>query len=98
MDFARDLKTQVKVIPQGQSFPSLENTPLHNPLKWQNKYGYVGMECNLGLPTAISTSDGLNEAGLSIAALWLPDSSYPSSESATTPTLYNSCLPDWILG
>jgi choloylglycine hydrolase len=98
MDFARDLKTQVKVIPQGQSFPSLENTPLKNPLKWQNKYGYVSMECNLGLPTATATSDGLNEAGLSVAALWLPDSVYASSESATTPTIYNSCLPDWILG
>ena len=98
MDFERDLQTKVKIIPAGQSFPDLENLPSKNPLKWVNKYGYVGMQCNLGVPTANAISDGMNEAGLAIAALWLPDSQYPTSESATTPVIYNSCFTDWILG
>ncbi len=42
--------------------------------------------------------DGINEAGLSIASLWLPVSQYPLSQSSTNPVIYNSNLVDWALG
>ena len=96
MDFAADLMTQLKVTPRGQSFPDVVVTPLTNPLKWTNQYGYVGMEC--GPEGVKQISDGLNEAGVSVGLLWLADSQYPTSESAKSPTIYNICLGDWILG
>jgi hypothetical protein len=34
--------TQLKVTPRGQSFPDVVVTPLTNPLKWTNQYGYSG--------------------------------------------------------
>lgn len=96
MDFAADLMTQLKVTPRGQSFPDVVVTPLTNPLKWTNQYGYVGMECG---PEGIrQITDGLNEAGVSVGLLWLADSQYPTSESAKSPTIYNICLGEWILG
>ncbi|MGK7946223.1 MAG: linear amide C-N hydrolase [Microcystaceae cyanobacterium] len=96
MDFAEDLNTKLEIVPRGQSFPGTLTTPIHNPLKWQNKYGYVGMTCG---PTGVKKiSDGINETGLSIGALWLAGSEYPSEKSATTPTLYNVCFCEWVLG
>jgi len=96
MDFAEDLGTELRLVPRGQSFPDPAVTPLTNPVKWQNKYGYVGMLCG---PEGIQqTTDGLNEAGLSVGLLWLADSEYASSASAPSPTIYNVCLGDWILG
>ena len=95
MDFAEELFTKLKVIPRGQSFPDLPVTPLSNPLKWKNQYGYVGMNCG---PDGLQQStDGLNEKGLSVGLLWLPNSEYPSP-SSTSPNVYNACLGDWILG
>lgn len=96
MDFAADLMTQLKVIPRGKSFPELVLTPLTNPVKWTNQYGYVGMEC--GPEGVKQITDGLNEVGVSVGLLWLADSQYPTSESAKNPTIYNVCLGDWILG
>lgn len=94
MDFAVNLNSQLQIIPQGQSLP--QNIPPKNPLTWKNKYGYVAMQSSLagyqGIP------DGMNEAGLSIGALWLAGSEYPSSESATNPVLYNVHFPEWVLG
>lgn len=96
MDFNVELNTQVTVVPRGQSFPS--TPPQSSPLTWQNKYGYVGMQANLY--GYLKSADGLNEKGLSIGALWLADSQYPSSESASSQKLaiYNIDLVDWALG
>ncbi|MEI6707438.1 MAG: linear amide C-N hydrolase [Methylococcales bacterium] len=97
MDFAQDLNTSVCVVPRGQSFPAIAILPEHNPVKWTNQYGYVGMQANID--NAIhGLTDGMNEAGLSIGELWLPCSEYPTSKSATNPVLYNINLIDWVLG
>jgi len=96
MDFASEMFTELKVIPRGQSFPDLVVTPITHPLKWQNQYGYVGMDC--GPEGVKQMTDGLNETGLSVGLLWLAGTEYPSSKDATSPTIYNVCLGDWILG
>lgn len=94
MDFAVDLATQVSVVPRGQSFPEL--TPAQFPLTWTNKFGYVGMLSSLEGCEGIS--DGLNEAGLSIGALWLACSDYPVAGTASAPAIYNGNVADWVLG
>jgi len=98
MDFAPDLHTELRVQKRGQSFPDLALSPVKHPLKWVNQYGYVGMQGKLGVMYAIS--DGINEKGLSVASLWLPDSVYPNdaSASSSSPALYNICFCEWVLG
>ena len=96
MDFALEIFPKLTVIPRRQSFPDLLVTPVTNPLKWTSKYGYVGIEC--AYEGIQQITDGLNELGVSVGLLWLANSQYPTSESAKTPTIYNVCLGDWILG
>lgn len=102
MDFALNLETKVSVVPRGQSLPRtrFSKTPLPDQLlKWQNQYGYVGMSAGASaLPETITVTDGINEHGLSIGALWLAGSEYPTWKSATTPVILNIHLPEWVLG
>lgn len=76
----------------------LQNPEVHKQklLKWKNKYGYVGMSC--GASKIRSIPDGMNEKGLSVGALWLAGSKYPSYKSATKPVLLNVNFPEWVLG
>lgn len=96
MDFNVHLNAQATVTPRGQSFP--QNPPANNPLKWQNQYGYVSMQCTVGAVTR--AADGINEKGLSVGALWLADAQYPTAESASAekPALYNLDFCEWVLG
>ncbi len=97
MDFSQNLKTHVCVVPRNKSFPAIDLLPVHNPVKWTNQYGYVGME-TVFFEIARGITDGINEVGLSIGELWLPCSQYPKSESATKPLLFNINILDWVLG
>jgi choloylglycine hydrolase len=112
MDFGMEFTTMVELVPRGQSFPALP--PLHHPLLWQNTCGFIGMAgtftaesagegaavgANVGLSlTAKVYSDGLNEYGLSAAALWLPGSQYPAVGSSGNPAIYNIDFVSWALG
>ncbi len=83
----------VNFVPRGQSFPEAN---LPGEIHWRNKYAFIGAGFKLeGFP--MSYSDGLNEAGLSAAGLWLSCSEYPSSGS-DKPVLYNSLFVPYVLG
>jgi penicillin V acylase-like amidase (Ntn superfamily) len=69
MDWKSDIATNLWVFPRGME-RSGEAGP--NSLKWVSKYGSV-----IASAFDISTSDGLNEAGLSANILWLAESEYP---------------------
>lgn len=67
LEFALDLQSTLKVFPRGQRIASL-NPERKKGIEWVSKYGFLGVTA-LGMNI---TFDGLNEAGLSYGALWLP--------------------------
>lgn len=83
-------------VPKGQEFPLTPHDG-GNPVKWVNTYGFVGIaprrpEFDL-FPIFC---DGLNEAGMSCAALWMPGAGYPPR--GTGPSLFFGEFVAWVLG
>lgn len=70
MDWKTDVETNLWVFPKG-----LQRTGEVGPtsVKWISKYGSV-----IASGYDISTTDGINEAGLSANLLWLVESEYPT--------------------
>lgn len=94
MEFALNLKSDVVVHPRGEKYTSVAPGG-KNGLTWTSKYGFVGLN-GLGVDT---TCDGLNEAGLSIGALWLPGTEYqniPANQSDNVIALED--FGGWLLG
>ena len=95
MEFEVDLKSALNVQPRGAEFTSIVNGKAIG-LKWTNKYGFVYMNA-MGYPVAL---DGLNEAGLSFGALYLPGftqyQTVPVGEESKG--LWNLEVGLWILG
>lgn len=73
MDWKVDVGTNLWVFPRG-----MQRTGEAGPdsLAWTSRYGSV-----IASGYDISTTDGLNEAGLSASVLWLVESSYPEAQS-----------------
>jgi choloylglycine hydrolase len=94
MDFGTPLGTRIAVVARGVSrvSPAPENGPA---LAWTGKYGFVYLD-GFGLDTAL---DGLNEAGLGVAAMFLPGPTrYPDEAPApATPVLSNLHVAGWLL-
>lgn len=92
MEFAKDLRSELAVHAAGRESRSVG--PGGKPgLSWRSKHGFVGLT---GLGTPLLT-DGLNTAGLSIGALWLPGSTYPAvTEPARALALVQ--FVSWVLG
>ncbi|MCX8129298.1 MAG: linear amide C-N hydrolase [Clostridia bacterium] len=94
MDFVEELLTKIYFTPRGQSFPA---AALPGEIQWKNKYAFVSMvHGRPGVPILCS-SDGLNEAGLSAASLWLQCSKYPNPTPGT-PILCNARFVSFVLG
>lgn len=88
MDWKFDWDGNLWILPRG-----VARTGVAGPrsVRWTSKYGSVvvtGYE--------IATSDGLNEAGLMVNALWLTDSKYPGDDGKT-PRLSLSIWPQYLL-
>jgi choloylglycine hydrolase len=67
MEFALNLKSQIRTSPRGRSFGNQALNVTSNQ-KWQGKYGFVYLN-GFGFDIAV---DGMNEKGLSFGALYLP--------------------------
>lgn len=78
MELTGGLATNLYLVPAQQTFPIVAN----QSKGWTGSYGFVG----LGDPQSMAKTpcfvDGINEVGLSCAALWLPGTQYPSSASS----------------
>lgn len=94
MDFVQNIKTTVNVEPRFQAFPKVA---LSGEIHWVNKYGFIGFMCTLPNSNVSNYVDGLNEEGLSAAALWLDCSSYPKTMS-DKPVLYHYDMVSYALG
>ena len=103
LDFQFDTRARLQVVPRGQQWQA---TPTELPavpaLTWTNALGFVAMDC-FGFPDYFS--DGLNEAGLSVGTLWLPETDLPASPpapdaagAAGAPVIDFANVASWLLG
>ena len=95
MEFAVDLKSNLMTSSRGRTISNV--TPNGKPgLAWKTKYGYAFLD-SLGMGVTV---DGMNEAGLSIEALYLPgDTQYqtiPAGQEKHALPYFN--FGDWVLG
>jgi len=95
MEFAMKVESEIVVHPRGEEVSS--QTPAGKKgLSWTSKYGFVSVNA-FGIEDA--TVDGINEAGLSVEFLWLPEAEYqniPSGKDSKAITIGD--LGNWILG
>jgi penicillin V acylase-like amidase (Ntn superfamily) len=83
-------------VPKGQAFPLVPHA-VKNAARWVNAYGFVGIapprpEFDL-FPIFC---DGLNEEGLSCAALWMPGAEYPAPGNGEN--VFFGEFVAWVLG
>lgn len=88
MDWKVDVGTNLWVFPRGMK-RSGEAGP--NSIQWQSKYGSV-----IASGYDVSTTDGMNEAGLVTNVLWLVESSYPKYDG-NTPGLSVAAWAQYVL-
>lgn len=88
MDWKTDIGSNLWVFPRGMR-RSGEAGP--NSIRWTSKYGSV-----IASAYDISTTDGMNEAGLVANALWLAESVYPKYDGKT-PGLSISAWTQYVL-
>lgn len=97
MDFAHELGSQVQVVPAGNQWVATATGTSVDALQWTNPHGYVAMDA-FGFDWA--ACDGLNDAGLSIGTLWLPETDLPLTPPAdgAAPAVDLIHFGSWILG
>lgn len=95
MEFALDLKSRVLIRPRGEREEG--GSPDGGAgLAWTSKYGYLAVDA-FGIEGVVL--DGLNEAGLSIEGLWLPETLYQKVSKRQRGRAINVArLGAWMLG
>ena len=68
MDWKEDIQTNLYILPRGVSRVGYDS---NNTVKWTSKYGSI-----VATGYDIGTSDGMNEKGLVVNMLYLPESDY----------------------
>lgn len=89
MDWKTDIVSNLWVLPSGMQRSGQTG---ENSLRWTSKYG--------SLVTSgydISTTDGVNEAGLNANLLWLVDSKYPNFTPSSKPGLTIAAWAQYVL-
>jgi len=92
MEFTYEMHSSVVKMPKNSAslIQRKEDT------KWDNKYGYLFIN---GLHIDYAIADGMNEKGLSFAALWYPDAQYVSpNEVKGRKAVSNVRFGHWVLG
>ena len=104
LDFVAKLDWVIELVPRKQEFPKDKWFRWKGPnwKDWKNRFAYLGVTADLGahhrpLPWC---GDGLNEAGLSAASLWLPGSEYqePTGANKEKEAVSMVDFVAWILG
>lgn len=89
MDWKSDIVSNLWVLPRGME-RSGQAGP--NSLHWTSRYGSV-----ITSGYDISTTDGVNEAGLNANLLWLVESQYPSFDANSKPGLTIAAWAQYVL-
>ncbi len=94
MEFAIELDSNVLAVPKGQKYVS-DAPDGKKGLKWTTRYGFVTASA-FGYDSVV---DGLNEAGLSVGFLGLPETKYQEvSRRDTKNAIQILDLGNWMLG
>ncbi len=88
MDWKTDVGTNLWIFPRGMQRSGEAGK---NSFHWRSRFGSV-----IASGYDISTTDGLNEAGLSASVLWLVESEYPKYDG-TTPGLTIAAWAQYVL-
>ncbi|MCK9916370.1 linear amide C-N hydrolase [Microbacteriaceae bacterium K1510] len=88
MDWKSDIETNLWIFPRGMARTGETGA---NTVKWMSKYGSV-----IASAYDISTSDGVNEAGLVANILWLVESEYPTFDP-NKPSLSIAAWAQYVL-
>ena len=89
MDWKVDVMTNLWIFPRGMK-RSGEAGP--NSIHWTSKYGSV-----IATGYEVSTTDGMNEAGLAANVLWLVESQYPKYDGKGKPGLTIAAWAQYVL-
>ena len=89
MDWKSDIVSNLWVLPRGMQRTG-ETGP--NTARWTSKYGSV-----ITSGYDISTTDGVNEAGLNANLLWLVESQYPAFGADSKPGLSIAAWAQYVL-
>ncbi|VVE32394.1 linear amide C-N hydrolase [Pandoraea anhela] len=89
MDWKLDVATNLYVLPRGIARTG-EAGP--NSVRWTAKYGSV-----VATGYDVSTTDGVNEKGLSAQLLWLVESQYPKFDKDAKPGLTIAAWAQYVL-
>ena len=97
LDFGYETNSRVQVVPRGQSWSATATDTAATALQWDNTLGFLGMDA-FGFDFAFC--DGLNEAGLSVGTLWLPETDLTTTPPADNdkPAIDFVNLAGWLLG
>jgi choloylglycine hydrolase len=95
MEFGIDLHYDLVVVPRNKTFTSPFMKKTHG-ISWPVKYGYLGVAA-MGLDYGVS--DGMNEKGLSIGALWYENDMQwqKAVPGDSLKALASPMFPDWVL-
>lgn len=95
MDFTIETKPKIKIFPRNKTFSATAPNNSES-FKWKNKYAYLAITV-MGYDNI--TPDGINEKGLSIEGLWLPETQYSKPKPQEySQSISISELAMWILG
>lgn len=89
MDWKSDIATNLWILPRGVARTGETGA---NTVRWTAKYGSV-----IASAYDISSSDGVNEAGLSANLLWLVESEYPAFGPSSKPGLSMAAWAQYML-
>jgi penicillin V acylase-like amidase (Ntn superfamily) len=89
MDWKSDVMTNLYVLPRGMERSGKAG---ENSIKWTSKYGSV-----VATGYDVSTTDGVNEAGLAANLLWLVESEYPPFGKGSKPGLTIAAWAQYVL-
>jgi len=89
MDWKSDIVSNLWVLPRGMERNG-QTGP--NTVRWTSKYGSV-----ITSGYDVSTTDGVNEAGLNANLLWLVESEYPTFDGRGKPGLTIAAWAQYVL-
>jgi len=89
MDWKEDIQSDLWIFPRGMQRNGEAGA---NSLKWTSKYGSV-----IASAYGVSTTDGVNEAGLAANLLWLVESQYPAFDASSKPGLTIAAWAQYLL-
>lgn len=89
MDWKNDVATNLWVLPRGTHRTGQAGP---NSIDWTSKYGSV-----VATGYDVSTTDGVNEVGLSANLLWLVESQYPKFDKNSKPGLTIAAWAQYVL-